>query len=372
MTSRRLTVVQMVPELQSGGVEKGTVELSKELVAQGHRSIIISNGGQLVDQIIADGGEHVTWNIRSKSPLTLRWIPSLMQLLKENQVDILHARSRIPAWLAHFTLKAMPVKLRPHFVTTAHGLYSVNRYSEIMTRGEKVIAISETVKTYLLSNYSNLKTESVRVIPRGVDPNDFPREFQPSSEWKKNWHDQFPQLVGKPVLSLIGRLTRLKGHREFIEIVDRVRQSLPEIQGLIVGGIDPRRSQYAEEIKQLVHDKGLQDNVVFAGHRSDIREIYAVSNIVMGLTSSPPEAFGRTTVEALTMGVPVVGYNHGGTGEILQRVFPQGLVPVGDIEIAANQIQLLLQENITVPQEHPYLKSIMLAETLAVYEELAA
>ena len=372
MTSRRLTIVQMVPEMQSGGVEKGTVELSAELVNQGHRSIIISNGGRLVEKIIADGGEHIQWNVRAKSPLTLRWIFPLRKFLAENQVDILHARSRIPAWIAYFAWKGMPAATRPHFVTTAHGLYSVNQYSEVMTRGEKVIAISETVKSYLQKSYSRLDTDLIQVIPRGVDPLDFPRGFQPSQAWQESWFQEFPQLLGNPVLSLIGRLTRLKGHQDFIEMIDLLRKDLPDIRGLIVGGKDPRRSQYAEELKRVVHERNLQDNIVFAGHRSDIKEIYSISNIVMGLTSNPPEAFGRTTVEALTMGIPVVGYNHGGTGEILQKVFPQGLIPVGDVSFAVEQIKQLLANHTFVPTEHPYLKSKMLADTLSVYEELAA
>lgn len=372
MSSRRLTIVQMVPELQSGGVEKGTVELSAELVRNGHRSIVISSGGRLVEQIEQAGGEHVTWNVRAKSPLSLRWIWPLKRLLKQNQVDILHARSRIPAWIAYLAWKGMPTEHRPHFVTTAHGLYSVNRYSEVMTRGERVIAISETVKEYLLKNYPRTDQANISVIARGVDPNDFPFAYEAPQEWKQAWFEEFPQLLGGPVLTLIGRMTRLKGHRDLFDIVEALRPQYPAIQGLIVGGVDPRRAAYAAELQREVQQRGLQKNIVFAGHRSDVREIYSVSNIVLGLTADPPEAFGRTTVEALTMGVPVVGYDHGGTGEILRRVFPEGLVQRGNIPDCILKIESLLQGEASVPREHPYLKSRMLAETLSVYEDLAA
>ncbi len=372
MPSRPLTIVQMIPELHGGGVERGTIELSEELVRQGHRSIVISAGGRLVEQLNDHGAEHVEWNIRSKSPMSLRWVWPLRNFLREQNVDIVHARSRIPAWIAYLAWKGMDSQSRPHFVTTAHGLYSVNRYSEVMTKGERVIAISETVRDYLESNYTRIDTSSISVIPRGIDPQDFPRGFQPSQSWQQSWFEEFPALVGRPVISLIGRMTRLKGHQDLIEIVDRLRTQLPDIRALIVGGVDPRRAQYAEEIREEVAHRNLKQHIIFAGHRSEIREIYSISNVVLSLTSNPPEAFGRTTVEALTMGVPVVGYDHGGTGEILRNVFPEGLVQAGDFESAAQQIQKMIQGEVQVPSEHPYLKSKMLADTLSVYEELAA
>ncbi len=372
MAAHPLTIVQMVPELHGGGVERGTIELSEELVRQGHRSIVISAGGPLVSQLHEHGAEHVQWNVRSKSLLSLRWIRPLRRYLIENNVDILHARSRIPGWIAYLCWKRMNVATRPHFVTTAHGLYSVNKYSEVMTRGERVIAISETVSSYLKDNYPRIHAGSITTIPRGIDPADFPRHFQPSQQWLQDWYQEFPQLVGRPTISLIGRLTRLKGHLDLIKIVDELRKQIPDIQALIVGSVDPRRAQYAEQVHAEVKRRNLEKNIVFAGQRSKIREIYSVSNVVLSLTSDPPEAFGRTTVEALTMGVPVVGYNHGGTGEILRSIFPEGLVAAGDIQSVVHRIKSMIEDDVCVPDEHHYLKTKMLADTLSVYEELAA
>jgi len=362
----------MLPSLDGGGVERGTVELSEELVRRGHRSMVISSGGRLTPTILEHGGEHICWSIGKKSPMTLRWFWPLRQLLKRESVDILHVRSRVPAWVAWMAWKGLPVAQRPKFVTTAHGLYSVNRYSEIMTSGERVIAISETVRDYLKTNYERIDAEKIRVVPRGVDPNEFPRGFQPSAQWLENWYEEFPQLLGRPVISLVGRLTRLKGHRDLIEIVDQLRHSIPEIQALIVGAPDPRRQGYADELKQLVAERQLGDHVIFAGHRKDVREIYAVSNAVMCLTADPPEAFGRTTVEALSIGTPVIGYDHGGTGEILRTLYPGGVIPVGEIAAAVNTVQRVLNQPGDVPSEHPYLKQTMLDQTISIYDELAA
>lgn len=372
MPARRLTVVQVLPRLEGGGVERGTVEVSEELIRRGHRSLVVSAGGPMVQEILAHGGEHRELPVAQKSPWTLRAVRPFRKLLAEVQPDILHVRSRVPAWVAWLAWRGLPAKQRPHFVTTAHGLYSVNRYSEIMTWGERVIAISESVEHYLKVSYPRLRPETIRLIPRGVDPDEFPRGFQPSAEWLEDWYQTYPQLLGRPVVSLVGRLTRYKNHPDFLAVVQRLRQRIPDVQALIVGGEDPRRTQYAEEIRQRVADLGLSGAVLFTGHRRDVREIYAVSNVVMALSTHPPEAFGRTTVEALNIGTPVVGYDHGGTGEILRKICPEGAVPVGDVEAAASAAAQILERGVQIPSDHPYLKDRMLAATLAVYDELAA
>ncbi|MCA8995890.1 MAG: glycosyltransferase family 4 protein [Planctomycetaceae bacterium] len=372
MSSSPLTIVQVLPALNGGGVERGTVEVSRELVQRGHRSIVVSGGGKLAKEIEDHGGVHVTMSIGEKSPLTFRHVVNLRNLVLRDRVDVLHARSRVPAWVAWLCWKSLPKTNRPHFVTTAHGLYSVNRYSEIMTSGERVIAISETVRSYLHQNYPRLAADRVCVIPRGVDPQDFPRGYQPSAEWLERWFQQFPDLLGRPVITLVGRLTRCKGHHDLIEIVDRLRKTIPEIRAVVVGGVDPKRQQYAAEIQAQIERRGLADHIVLAGHRSDVREIYAVSSVVLALTSDPPEAFGRTTVESLSMGIPVVGYEHGGTAEILKNLFPNGLVPAGHVDAAAKAIETILAHGAPVPENTLYLKERMLAQTLAVYEEIAA
>lgn len=372
MAQRHFTIVQMVPELNCGGVEQVTVELSSELARQGHRSIVLSSGGQILEELRRNGVEHFTFPIRAKSPLTLRAVWPIRRFLLEERVDIVHAHSRIPAWVAHLALQTIPTRYRPRFVTTAHGLYRPNFYSRVMTRGERVIAISETVQNYLKSSYQDLPDDRVQTIPLGIDTGHFSRRFLPSHEWVKNWQRTFPQLTGCPVISLIGRLVRLKGHTDFIEIVDQLRKTIPDIKALIVGGEDPRRTHYATEIRKLVRERNLSQHIIFTGQRSDIREIYSISDVVLSLTSNPPEAFGRTTIEALSMGVPVVGYDHGGTGEILRTVFPEGLVHVRDWTSAAKTIDKFLQFPPAVPTEHPYLDTRMLADTISMYQELAA
>lgn len=162
MQGRRLTVVQLVPALETGGVERSALEVGAALVAAGHRSIVVSAGGRLVPTLLAQGSEHIQRSIGAKSLLTLRHVSGLRSLFNALKPDIVHARSRLPAWLAHFALKGGPAST--HFVTTAHGLNSPGRYSAIMTRGERVIAVSHTVRDYLISHYE-IDPERIVVIP---------------------------------------------------------------------------------------------------------------------------------------------------------------------------------------------------------------
>ncbi len=365
----RLSVAQLLPALNGGGVERGTLEIAAELVRRGHRSVVISAGGRLVPELLQAGSEHLAWPLGAKSPLVPRWVRPLRRWLAEQRIDILHARSRLPAWIAWLAWRRMDPATRPRFVTTVHGLYSVSRYSAIMTRGERVIAVSDTVRAYLRRHYPELPTERVQVIQRGVDPMDFPHGYRPAPDWLADWYRHYPQLRDVPILTLPGRLSRLKGHEEFIELIARLRATGRPVHGLIVGGPEPRRQAYADALRENVRSRGLAGIVLFTGHRADMRDIYAVSTLVLSL-SAKPESFGRTVLEALSLGRPVVAYAHGGVGEILDRLYPVGRVPPGDEETLLARVAGLLDAPAPVPAEPAFPLRRMLDETLALYAAL--
>lgn len=323
----------------------------------------------MVDELVASGSEHYVWPIGKKSLMTLRLIPRFRKWLRDELVDIVHARSRLPAWIAYLAWRKMPEGDRPRFVTTMHGAHSVNRYSRIMTQGEQVIAVSEYIRQHIHENYPETPMEKVRVIHRGVDPAAFPFGYRPSSEWLDKWYVQYPQLQGKRVITLPGRLTRLKGHIQFIELMNRLIASGLPVVGLIVGGEDPRRSAYAEEIKAQADALGA-GRILFTGQRGDIKEILAVSDLVLSL-SQKPESFGRTVLEALSLGVPVAGYDHGGVGEVLSELFPQGRVPMNDMEHLLQTVTRLLSHKPTLSPQHSFLLDKMLSETVSTYDSLA-
>ncbi len=368
--NRKLTVVQVLPALQSGGVERGTLEVGRHLVEHGHRSIVISAGGRMVEQLVREGSEHVAWDIGRKNLLTLRLIPKLRRFLIENKVDILHVRSRMPAWIAYLAWKGMDPKTRPRFVTTVHGPYSVNAYSAVMTRGERVIVISEMIRDYVLKNYPATDPGKLRLIYRGVDPREFPYGHKPDQAWLDAWHRQYPQTMGKKLITLPARITRWKGQEDFIELMARLGDKHPEAHGLIVGEAKGGKSRFLDELKEKAASLGVSDRITFIGHRGDLREVMAISSVVLSL-SREPEAFGRTTVEALSLGVPVIGYNHGGVGEQLAAILPTGAVALNDIETIASLMQDWLRQPPQIPQHQPFTLERMLNDTLNVYLELA-
>ncbi len=369
MPGSRLTVVQLLPALESGGVERGTLEVAAELVRCGHRSIVISQGGRLVPQLLEQGSEHVAWPIGKKSLFTLLYIRRLRRFLREQQVDILHARSRVPAWIGYLAWRGMPPATRPRFVTTCHGLHRPGRFSRVMTYGERVIAVSRTIERYITENFPQTPADKIRLIFRGVDPAEFPWQFAVTPQWQSRWRSEHPQLHGKPVITLPGRITRLKGHTGFIELMAKLRDAGSSAQGLIVGGEDENRRGYAGELRELIKRLNLT-NVTFTGHRSDIREVYAASTLVLSLTTQS-ESFGRTVLEPLCMGVPVVGYDRGGVGEILRAVYPAGLVPADDQEALFVKVQELLAAPVPVERQEKFTLRSMLDQTLALYDELA-
>lgn len=364
-----MKVVQLLPALESGGVEKGTLEVARALVRQGHESIVISAGGRLVPALERDGSRHLNWDLGRKSPWTLRNIWALRQWLKQEQPDILHLRSRMPAWVAWHAWKGLPKNARPGLVTTVHGLYSVTGYSGIMCRGERVIAVSKTVEDYIRDNYPQTDMGRVRRIYRGIDPQEFPHGYRPASAWLAAWQQQYPALAGKHVLTLPGRLTRLKGHNDFIDLIRSLQAIGLPVHGLIVGGEDPKRKAYAREIRERIEALGLGADMTLTGGRDDIRDIYAVSDLVLSL-STKPESFGRTVAEALSLGVPVAGYAHGGVGEILTALYPAGAVPLGDQGALVDRVKALLNGAERPAGNAVFLKQNMLDQTLAVYREL--
>lgn len=366
-----MKVVQLLPDLDGGGVERGTLEVAEELVKRGHESVVISAGGRMVEQLEAEGSRHVTWDLGTKSLWTFRHVWALRRWLVQERPDILHVRSRLPAWVAWFAWSGMDPNTRPRLVTTVHGLYSVSKYSGVMCKGERVIAVSKTVEAYIRDNYPATDTNNVRLVYRGIDPQEFPLGYQASDDWLAKWHQDFPQLEGKKVITLAGRLTRLKGHNDLIDMIKALVGNGVPVHALIVGGEDAKRKAYAEELYKRVQDEDLSEHVTFTGARSDIRDIYSVSDLVLSL-STKPESFGRTVAEAIGQGIPVVGYDHGGVGEILTALYPQGKTPLKDAAALVKTVTNVLESGIR-PQGNPvFLKATMLDKTLAVYEELRA
>ena len=369
MVAGSLTVVQMLPGLDSGGVERGTLEMAAFLVKNGHRSIVISDGGCLVPQLKREGSIHIPWKVGKKNPISLRYLFSLRRLLLYENVDILHLRSRVPAWIGYLAWKGIPRAKRPHLITTVHGFYSVNPFSAIMTKGERVIAVSQSIKEYIIRHYPETPHGRIHVIYRGIDPDEFPFGYAPSGEWGKAWYEQYPELKGKFVLAIIGRISRLKGHFFFFDLIkDLLDKDLP-VHGLVVGGINRENSRYLKELRCNIEQNKLENYITFTDYQSQVRDIMASVDVIVSF-SQKPESFGRSTLEALSLGVPVAGFQNGGVKEILKSIFPSGLVRVNDIGNASDVIRRIYEQRPVPLKNHSFTLQRMLDQTLRQYYEL--
>ena len=369
MARPKLSVLQILPSLRGGGVEQGTVDVCAALVANGHRALVMSAGGPMVQAVQACGGEHIQWAVGNKSVLTLRFVPRLRGLLRDQHIDIVHPRSRLPAWITWLAWRSMQSHTRPRLVTSVHGFYSPGRYSAIMTRGERVICVSNAIREYVLDTFPQVPASRLSVIHRGVDPYVYPHGFHACQNWQRKWSTEHPEFAQAKVILLPGRLTRLKGHAQFISLIARLRRQGMDVHGVIAGGIDPRRVAYADELRRHVGREQLEDRVHFLGHRADLREIMSVSDLVLSL-SSKPESFGRTVLEGLSLGRPVAGFDHGGVGEILRALYPQGLIAVGDDAALLASTTRLLHAPAPVAVVHDFTLQQMLDQTLALYHDL--
>lgn len=360
------TVLQILPALDYGGVERGTLDVAAELVRRNHRSIVVSGPGRLVPQLVSDGSEHIDLPVGKKSIFSASLIPELRKLFEEQRIDIIHARSRLPAWLAYLAWKKLDPNNRPVFITTVHGPYTVNRYSKIMTAGERVIAISEYIKNYILENYPDVDENKIEIVHRGISKEKYPYDYKPSDKWLEKWNSQHPELTNKFIITLPARITRWKGHNDFIEIITKAIRNGLNVHGLIVGGADPKKDKYLQELKSLIARNDMGNHISFLGHRDDIKETMSVSNLVLSL-ARVPEAFGRTALEALSLGVPVIAYDHGGAAEVLGEMFPDGKAKPLSIDNVISLIAQFYHSTPKVQNRNVFTLSSMLDKTISIY-----
>ena len=374
ITANPYTVLQVVPALVTGGVERGTVEVAAALTSAGHRAIVASAGGPMAKEIENIGGIHVQLPLDTKNPITMyRNTNRLVDIIQKYNVDIVHARSRAPAWSAY----AASIDTGRPFVTTFHNAYGDKNalkrmYNAIMARGERVIAISNFVGDHAASTY-NVSREKLRVIARGVDTD----RFNPSAVGKerietlrKAW--QLP--ANAPVIMLPGRLSRWKGHLVLIEALKRLSRS--DVICLIIGA---GSSRYRKEVEEAIYRANLDTAVRLIDDCRDMPAGYMLADIVVS-PSTRPEGFGRVIAEAQAMGKPVIATDHGGARETVIPNQTGWLIPPHDATALANAINKVLSlsseereklaKQATSHIRTNFTTAQMTEKTLAVYEEV--
>jgi glycosyltransferase involved in cell wall biosynthesis len=369
------TVLQVVPSLVSGGAERGTVELSGALVEAGWASFVASSGGPLEREVVGVGATHLTLPLASKNPLVMRRnTNALVRLIRQLGVDIVHARSRAPAWSAWAAARATG----RHFVTTFHNAYDARaalkrRYNSVMARGERVIAISHFVADHAASVYG-VGPDRLCTIPRGVDLEVFDPErvgAQRIASLARQW--RVPD--GAPVVMLPARLTRWKGGLDLIAAIPAAGRS--DICCLFVG--PEQRPGFRKELERAIEGLGLTAQFRIVDECRDMPAAYMLADVVVS-ASREPEGFGRVIAEAQAMGRPVVATDHGGARETIVPGVTGWLVPPRDpaalgtaideaLSLGTEERQRLARRTIAHVAAH-FTREAMCARTIEVYAEL--
>lgn len=369
-------VMQIIPSLGAGGAEQGCVDIAAALVKSGATSIVVSNGGYRVPEVLRNGSIHIDLPVHSKNPFVMwRNVSRLKKIIRDMKVDIVHARSRAPAWSAWRACETSKAR----FMTTCHAPFNITGeakrfYNSSISRGEIVIAISNYVRDYLLENY-DIKEQNIRIIHRGVAVEKFhPSSVAPTHLIKLSEEWRLPD--GCLIVMMPARLTRWKGHLVLIDAIAKLGRE--DVYCVMVGD-DQGRTEFREEVEAAIIEKNLDGRVRIIGQCHDMPAAYMLSNVVVS-ASIEPEGFGRVPIEAQAMGRPVVATDHGGAKETIINGVTGWLVPPNDSQSLANAIGEALSMN---EQDHymmaskamahvgeHFTKTHMVEKTLDVYAEL--
>jgi glycosyltransferase involved in cell wall biosynthesis len=377
--SHILSVLQVTPELNAGGVERTTLEIAEAISRAGGLALVASAGGRLEPDLEAAGGELIRLPVHTKNPfVALANVFRIARLARKRGVRIIHARSRAPAWSAMLAARLARVP----FVTTFHGIYNARSplkrfYNSVMARGDIVIANSHYTREHILARY-NAAPARVLAIPRGVDLEVFDRERVAPADiaaMRAAWNvavDDARCIVIAPA-----RLTRWKGQLVLIEAVRLIEQRRPGTLKLIFAGDSQGRVGYVQEMNAAIEAGGLQETVAMVGHVRQMPAAFAASDIAV-FPVIEPEAFGRGAIEAQAMGVPAIASNLGGFTETIIEGETGLLAPPGAATALAGVIERLIEFG---PQARAamgakgrervrllYAKETLQSATLAVYQ----
>ncbi|PIQ89064.1 MAG: lipopolysaccharide heptosyltransferase II [Candidatus Omnitrophica bacterium CG11_big_fil_rev_8_21_14_0_20_42_13] len=356
-----MNILQVVPELNLGGVETGTVDLAVSLAKMGHKSYVASCGGELISELKKAGVMHYKIDLQKKSLFTIfRNVGELVKIIKKERIDIVHARSRVPAWAAFFAARFTDTP----FITTCHGYYSSHFFSVIMGWGKFVIVPSSIIGRHEMDDFG-VPFGRIRLIPRSVNLNRF-KFISPKEKNKREF-----------VIGIIGRITPIKGHIYFLWAMSKVARVIPNLSIWIVGDVGRGKERYKDEIDVLVKRLGLSSSVEFLGAQRDIPHILTQLNLLV-VPTVVEEAFGRVIIEANAAGVPVVASRVGGIVDIIEDNVNGLLFPPKDVQAMSSAIiKVLRDENLAERLANNALRTVaekftldkMISSTLKVYEE---
>ena len=375
---KKPVVLQVLPELGQGGVELGTVQVAEALTNNKIENYVASSGGRMVYQLERMGVEHITLPLKSKNPITIiRNANKLAKIIQEKGINIVHARSRAPAWSAYIAAKKAGV----HYMTTFHGTYNLGPhkikkiYNKIMAMGEKVIVISSHIKKHVMEEYG-VEEKKLAFIHRCVDVDKFNSAII-TEERLKTTIEQYDLPTDKKLILLIGRLTRWKGQELLIDALAKIKDR--DDFHCVFTGDDQGRTKYTEGLIEKIKQYNMNGCYTFIRHTDDVPALMKACDIVVS-ASIEPEAFGRIAAEGEAMGKIVLASNIGGSLDNIKDGITGKHFKSGDADDLAAKLTWALDLGETERKKmsqaaenfvkENFTKQIMCDKTLSVYREL--
>ena len=358
-----MNILQVLPALEAGGVETGTLDLAKELAKAGHKAVVVSSGGSLVSKLEALSVKHYTLAVHKKSLFVMfKLVSELREIINREDIDLVHARSRVPAWISFFALQ----KTRAEFVTTCHGYYSNHFFSKVMGFGKVVIAISNTIAQHMRRDFK-VPEHKIRLIYRGLDLEKFKfRGFFVKNNAKEK------------IIGIVGRITQIKGHTYLFKAMPRILKEFPNAKIIVIGAAAKNKQNYFKQLCALIAGLNLNNKIEFLSNAQNIPGILSKLDLLV-LPSTYLEGFGRVIIEAGAVGVPVIASKIGGITEIIEHNHNGLLVSPADVYGLECEIIRILKEpglarklaaNLKNDVQERFSLNTLADKTIAVYREV--
>ena len=370
-----MKVMRLLSSLKHDESERGIFHLGRALVKNEHTSIIVSSADEdndLVRRLKRDGNIYHQLHVNKKSWLSLLQVSALRHLIEKYEPDVIHVHSRTPAWILHLALRRARVRRFPKLVSTMYGFYPINKYSQALLNVDMIITVSDSVTQYLKKGLriEDVDPKVITRIYRGIDTRRYPYRHNPSVYWLRHTFAEYPELEHKKWLVFPTVIGNEYGQEWLIDILGNLQEHFPNIHVIIMDEDYKDGDVAHEDFRQRTNSLGLAERITYVGSkRNDMREWLSAANIVMALANEP-ESIGINALQAIHLGTPVIGWDQAAFSEILQPLYPQGLVKKYNANALCKAVRNQL-ESVTRPEmTNKFTMREMIEKTLEVYQSL--
>ncbi|MFI8554472.1 glycosyltransferase family 4 protein [Psychrobacter sp. NPDC077938] len=370
-----MKVMRLLSSLKHDESERGIFHLGRALVKNEHTSIIVSSADEdndLVRRLKRDGNIYHQLHVNKKSWLSLLQVSALRHLIEKYEPDVIHVHSRTPAWILHLALRRARVRRFPKLVSTMYGFYPINKYSQALLNVDTIITVSDSVTQYLKKGLriEDVDPKVITRIYRGIDTRRYPYRHNPSVYWLRHTFAEYPELEHKKWLVFPTVIGNEYGQEWLIDILGNLQEQFPNIHVIIMDEDYKDGDVAHEDFRQRTNSLGLAERITYVGSkRNDMREWLSAANIVMALANEP-ESIGINALQAIHLGTPVIGWDQAAFSEILQPLYPQGLVKKYNANALCKAVRNQL-ESVTRPEmTNKFTMREMIEKTLEVYQSL--